>query len=266
MISAIIPTYRNPICLDICLDSALKGMSETTTEIICIVDGFVDESEEIISKYKGQVKFLKLDENCGMQRALNIGVMNASGDTIFIVNDDNVFPEQWDTLLHRQMQLDWVDIVTVNQIERTESIFGFHVADYGSPETFNYDAFVAGEKDFREDRFTTKGSIFPFAMSKRNYMMLGGFDEMYPSPFVCDWDFFLKCDLAGLESIRTYRLSMYHFGSVATKNSAEADKFAEGELQAAGTFQYKWGFDPLVNPDDYSRTPKGKTIKGISYD
>ena len=37
--------------------------------------------------------------------------------------------------------------------------------------------------------------IFPFAMYKKDYMIVGGFDTMYKSPFICDWDFFLKLDL-----------------------------------------------------------------------
>jgi glycosyltransferase involved in cell wall biosynthesis len=39
MVSLIIPSYRNPECLDICLQSALEGQS-VKNEIIVIVHGF----------------------------------------------------------------------------------------------------------------------------------------------------------------------------------------------------------------------------------
>ena len=58
MISVIVPTYRNPKCMDICLESALKGQSGDN-EIICIIDGFVDESKNVQEKYKNNTNFQK---------------------------------------------------------------------------------------------------------------------------------------------------------------------------------------------------------------
>ena len=49
-------------------------------------------------------------------------------------------------------------------------------------------------------------------------MIVGGFDVMYQSPFICDWDFFLKLDLNGIKFTRTHKANLYHFGSTATKN------------------------------------------------
>jgi len=49
MISLIIPTYRNPEFLDICLRSALEGQ-DNKNEIIVIVDGFVEESKHILNR------------------------------------------------------------------------------------------------------------------------------------------------------------------------------------------------------------------------
>ena len=113
MISVIIPSYRNQKCLDICLESALRGQDKDN-EIICILDGYPEESANVIEKYKNDVNFLPLPENKGMQYALNMGVYNASYDKVLIVNDDNVFPIDWDKILLE----DYNDnlILTPNQI------------------------------------------------------------------------------------------------------------------------------------------------------
>ena len=50
MISLIIPTYRNPKYLDICLRSAVGGRVNENNEIIVVVDGFVEESKEVLDK------------------------------------------------------------------------------------------------------------------------------------------------------------------------------------------------------------------------
>ena len=57
MISVIIPTYRNPEYLDICLQSAIE-QQDNKNEIIVAVDGYYDESKDILEKYKDNISVL----------------------------------------------------------------------------------------------------------------------------------------------------------------------------------------------------------------
>ena len=138
MISVIIPSYRNPKCLDICLESALRGQSNDN-QVICVLDGYAEESSEIVKKYKNDVNFLPLPENKGMQYALNIGVFNAENEKILIVNDDNVFPVDWDNILEADYNENIV--ITPNQIEKEKSIFKFVQYDFGTVEVFDLEKF-----------------------------------------------------------------------------------------------------------------------------
>ena len=243
MISIIIPTYRNPAYLDICLFSAID-QQHNKNEIIVAVDGFIEESQEVLDKYKKDIKVLDLGENQGMQMALNLAVMNATNEKIF---GEEI-------------------VVTLNQIEPTgPGIFNFPVKDFGrNPKTFKYKDFIKYEKSIREDTLTSGGGIFPFAMYKKYYMAVGGFDTMYQSPFICDWDFFLKLELIGLNFVRTKNAHLYHFGSTATKNGNEGDKFKATEGPAAQMFMYKWGMSPQIFEDN-SHMPRGSMIKGIKF-
>ena len=262
MISVIIPSYRNQKCLDICLESALRGQDKDN-EIICILDGYPEESANVIEKYKNDVNFLPLPVNKGMQYALNMGVYNASYDKVLIVNDDNVFPVDWDKILLEDYKENL--ILTPNQIEKTESLFDFETNDFGTPDNFDLENFFSEELDHRKSKLTDDGGIFPFLISKKKYMMVGGFDTLYPSPFICDWDFFLKCELAGMETKRSRKLCFYHFGSVATKNGKEGDKFKASEIEAYELYKYKWGMEMIMNEDN-SHSPKGEIVKGIKYE
>lgn len=262
MISLIIPTYRNPKYLDICLKSAIEGQNNTN-EIIVAVDGYVEESKDVIAKYKDKIQVLLLEENQGMQTALNLGVYNCKHDIIFIINDDNVLPTGWDTTILLDLKPN--EVLTLNQIEPTgPSIFNFPVKDFGSIDNFEYEKFLLFEKNIKEEKITPDGGIFPFAMWKNDYMIVGGFDTLYQSPFICDWDFFLKLDLNGKKFKRTHRSHLYHFGSTATKNGKEGDKFKASETPAAQTFMYKWGIPPQLFENN-SHRPKGKIIKGIKF-
>ena len=264
MISLIIPTYRNPDYLHLCLKSAIEQQKHEN-EIIVAVDGFIEESKDVLDDFIDHISILDLGQNQGMQQALNLGVMNANNEIIFIVNDDNVFCKDWDVAILNDLKEK--SVLTLNQIEPTgPSIFNFPEYDFGrTPKEFKYEEFIKYETSIKKDKLTVDGGIFPFAMYKKYYMAAGGFDVMYQSPFICDWDFFLKLDLMGLGFTRTHNAHLYHFGSSATKNGKEGIRFKESERPAAELFNYKWGHPPSLFQNN-SHSPKGKTIKGIKYE
>ena len=77
MISVVIPSYRSPKYLEWCLYSLIE-QQVNDNEIIVVIDGYVEESQTIIDKYKTKVSFLEFDENRGMTHAINFGVYNAT--------------------------------------------------------------------------------------------------------------------------------------------------------------------------------------------
>lgn len=263
MISLIIPTYRNPEYLDLCLSSAINGQSNRN-QIIVIVDGYVEESKHILDKYKDDINVLPLEENQGMQMALNLGVFNAVNERICIINDDNVLSKDWDKVILEDLKPD--SVLTINQIEPTgPGIFNFPVKNLGrTPEEFDYEEYIKFDAEISKGESTPDGGIFPFAMWKVDYMIVGGFDTLYQSPFICDWDFFLKLDLNGLTFTRTHKAHFYHFGSSATKNGKEGEAFKATEGPAAQTYIYKWGTHPSLYSNN-SHRPKGTKIKGIQF-
>ena len=262
-LSLIIPTYRNPQYLDLCLKSAIENQAYKN-EIIVAVDGYFEESAEILKKYAEDIVVLDLETNKGMQTALNIAVMNANCECVVIINDDNVLCRDWDTVILNQYQPGYV--FTINQIEPTgPGIFNFPVKDLGRhPGEFKYDEFLEYELAIRNGNMTLDGGIFPFVISKRDYMVVGGFDTIYQSPFICDWDFFLKLDLNNIQFYRINHIHFYHFGSAATKNGKESDMFKATEHPAAQTFYYKWGIAPQLFENN-SHRPRGYFIKGIQF-
>ena len=262
MISVIIPTYRNPKYLDLCLTSVLNGQ-KNKNQIIVVVDGFLEESEDILNKHKG-IDAIRFSENQGFQSALNIGTWAAEHDKVFIVNDDNVFPTDWDVRIEEQYRPN--QVMTVNQIEPTgPGMFNFPVVDCGqTADSFDMKKFQEVEARLSTDVVTTDGSIFPFLLSKHWYMAVGGFDTFYNSPNLCDWDFFAKLQLIPtVELVRIHHVHLYHFGSVATKKNSESASFRTREQFAMEQYFYKWGYPPYNGKDNY-KFPNGiKSIRGM---
>lgn len=240
MISVIIPTYREPEVLDLCLKSAIEGQTNKN-EIIVVVDGYYDENKEVLSKYYLDIKVLDLKQNVGLARATNLGVYNASNDLILIVNDDNVFPADWDTRLESQYQPGAV--YSPNQIEPIPSIFPqFIIKNFGrDPETFDLEGFRVFEVNTSKMVKDISGSTLPIFMSKKDYMRVGGWDESYPGGWVVDCEFFMKCNMNGIGSIRLYNIAFYHFVSVGTKSAERSQESYRLENECHFYFKYKWG-------------------------
>lgn len=260
MISVIIPTYKEPEHLDLCLQSAFEGQSEQN-EIIVVVDGFYELNKPVLDKYP-EAKILDLGTNQGLSVATNWGVYNATHDYILVVNDDNVFPRNWDKDLNPYLKKGRV--VSPNQIEPKPSMFRqFHIKDLGTtPEEFTLESFWNYEESLSILPEDNSGSTLPFAMYKYDYLAVGGWDIMYPSPHVVDWDFFLKCEYLGMEMLRVYK-HFYHFAGAATRKTPEQSAESTRKEQSAHQFfANKWdGYaehDPSTNSKLLNKFNHGK--------
>jgi glycosyltransferase involved in cell wall biosynthesis len=250
MISVIIPTYKSPAALDLCLRSAIKGQVNAN-EIIVVVDGFYDLNKEVLEKWKQYIEVLNLEENVGLCRGTNLGVSNASNRKILIVNDDNVFPQHWD--LHLENEWEEGCVISPNQIEPIPSMFKqIHIKDLGrDPATFDLEDFwrynyhaVSGDK--KEET----GSTLPILMDKYDYLRVGGWDENYDLGVVADWDFFMKCQMSGLRMVRNYNVHFYHFVSLSTNDTEEnKKKRQQAEINGHNYAKYKWGHYILHNTE-----------------
>lgn len=270
MISAIIPTYRNPKYLDICLKSAVENKQIDLTQIIVVLDGFIDESREVVEKYQDHIGLISLERNSGMANAINMAIWQSPNPTAFVVNDDNIFPKEWDARMAAFVEETLHGTVyTVNQIEPEPSIFNFPYVDCGkSAEEFDFEKFYATDELVSKGLTTDDGKIFPFLISKKHFMMVGGFDVFYQSPFFVDVDFWLKLQLAGLKFKRLHHLHLYHFGSRATKLGNESLMFKQSETVAAQQFAYKWHYIPDIIGNvklDNTKFPKEEMVYGIRF-
>jgi glycosyltransferase involved in cell wall biosynthesis len=249
MISVIIPTYKCPAALDLCLQSAIEGQ-QNKNQIIVVVDGFYDLNKEVLERWKDSIDILNLETNQGLCKGTNLGVYNAKYDKVLIVNDDNVFPRFWDTTLLD----DWQEgaVITPNQIEPFPSMFKqIHIKDMGrNPETFDLEAFWLYDYHYASgDKTEECGSTLPIFMSKLDYIRLGGWDESYELGMVADWDFFLKCQLSGLKMIRTWNCHFYHFVSLSTMTPEKQQQRYSSEMNGHMYAQYKWGTTIKHNHD-----------------
>lgn len=241
-ISVIIPTFKTPDALDLCLTSAIEGQ-QNENQILVVIDGYYDINEKVLEKHAKSIEILNLEQNVGTCRATNLGVFNARYELILIVNDDNVFPKNWDTMLLESHQPN--SVVSPNQIEPYPSMFPqFIIEDLGrDPKTFNLKKFNQFNTSVSNSKVDETGSTFPFLISKMDFLKIGGFAEDYPSPsgFVSDWEFFMKCQMNGLKMLRTHKCHFYHFVSLSAKTPEQIQIAKQYEINCHEYAKYKWG-------------------------
>jgi GT2 family glycosyltransferase len=248
MISVIIPTYKAPDALNICLESLIKGQVNKN-QLIVVVDGFYDINKEVLERWKDHIDVLNLEENVGLCRGTNLGVYNAKHELVLVINDDNVAPNKWDENLLKHYQPGMV--LTPNQIEPSYSVFQqFVIEDLGrDPKTFDLKNYWEFEEKISIDKLEESGGTLPFLMNKMDYLKVGGWDENYPLGLTADWEFFLKCQMVGLKMNRTYNCYFYHFGSFTTRFDPEKSRQRDMlQIQASEYFIYKWGTYIKHNP------------------
>lgn len=267
-LSVVIPTYRNPEYLDLCLRSATQNQSNPENEIIVVLDGYASESHVVLSKYSTfNLNVVEFEQNRGQQIAHNTGVTLTTNEHVLIVNDDNVFPPNWDTNLNAYLKFYPDAVWTPNQIEPAPSMFrSFITRDFGTtPSTFDYEAFCefAGRKVGTSIPIGEDGQTWPLLIRKRHYMMLGGIDVSFPSPAVADWDFFFRCELAGLHCRRASGVAFYHFAGSATKSTPERALFhANKERESFEYFAWKWGDYPKLDQNN-GKVPATSKFRGL---
>ncbi len=100
-VSVIIPVYNVEKYLDECLKSVIS-QSLKNIEIICVNDGSTDGSLNILREYELNDPRIKIisGPNGGYGHALNVGIENATGDYIGIVESDDYIDEKMYEILY----------------------------------------------------------------------------------------------------------------------------------------------------------------------
>lgn len=126
-VSILVPTYNVEKYLVECMESIVNQTLQDI-EIICVDDGSTDNSGKILDEYASKDKRIKVihKENGGYGKAMNVGLDNATGEYIGIVEpDDYVALDMYETLYN---------VAKENDLEMVKSDFYRYST---TPETKN---------------------------------------------------------------------------------------------------------------------------------
>lgn len=90
-LSVIILSYKMDGLVKHCLKSIYSHKHQCTYEVIVVDNGSADRVEEIVTEQFPQARFIQTGANVGHAKGNNIGIREASGRYVMILNPDTVF-------------------------------------------------------------------------------------------------------------------------------------------------------------------------------
>lgn len=93
-ISIIIVNYKTPQLLVECVRSIVDTTKELSYEIVIVDNNSEDESEILIATNFPNVKWINSGYNAGFARANNLGIRNAIGNYVLLLNSDTIVNEK----------------------------------------------------------------------------------------------------------------------------------------------------------------------------
>lgn len=119
-ISIIIPCYNVSSYISDCLDSIVKQNNIKPKQVICIDDGSIDDTAEIIKTYEKNYDYIEYvyQENAGVSAARNSGVKLSNSTFLFFVDPDDVINRDSLSLFYNIIsQNDDLDFLYYNKTE-----------------------------------------------------------------------------------------------------------------------------------------------------
>lgn len=172
----------------------------------------VDDCSPIQVEFEG-VKTVKRTENGGFPKCSNTGFKAAKGDVLILSNNDVEYAPGWLEAILKPLEQ------------------GF---DISSLRMSDSDGFETKDMITEGDRF---GSLW--AMKRKVYETIGGFDETFDKGTFEDLDFQMRAEAAGFKVGKNHAVVVKHKGrATMDKLYPDGQDFKEGQEH----FSNKWGF------------------------
>jgi hypothetical protein len=176
LISVIIPCYNDAKYIE---QSVLSALNQTyqNKEIIVVDDGSNAETKEILRKIEPLITKLIIQENQGQSVARNIGIREAKGDYILVLDSDDYFET---TFCEKA-----VAILANNKDTKIVTCQANLLFEDGSTTIFTPNGGAIADFLYSNNALGT--SLF----RKKDWKFCGGYDQSMKQGFE-DWEFFIR--------------------------------------------------------------------------
>jgi hypothetical protein len=233
LISIIIPCFNDWQYIEQAVDSALK-QTYSNIEVIIVDDGSNAKTKAVLKRFKAKIIKLITQENKGQSTARNVGIREAKGDYILVLDSDDFFEPSFCskalTIFVNDPNIKLVSCYA-NLIFENKTISVFK-PEGGNIENFLFHNAALGTSMFK----------------KSDWLYCGGYDEDMTNGME-DWEFFIRLLKDGgtteiiQEPLYNYRKRNDSTTTIANKKKYELFKYIYLKHQDL----YKNNFDLFIS-------------------
>lgn len=210
LISIIIPCYNDGQYIEQSVNSALN-QTYLNKEVIVVDDGSNDDTKAVLKKLELKITKLITQENQGQSTARNVGINDANGEYILILDSDDYYePTFCEKAIAVFLNKKETKIVTcqVNLLFENGSKV-IHTPEGGSISNFIFTNAALGTSMFK----------------KVDWKISGGYDKSMRNGFE-DWEFFIRLlKRGGVAEVIQEPLYNYRKGKDSTTSKANKIKY-----------------------------------------
>lgn len=255
LISIVIACYNDANYIEQSVYSALN-QTYLFKEIIIVDDGSNAETKEVLKKLEPQVTKLITQENKGQSTARNVGIREAVGEYILILDSDDYFEPSFCKKAITHFNADkTIKIVTCqSNLLYDDGHKGIYIPRGGDISDFLFANSALGTSMFK----------------KEDWQNCGGYDEDMRNGFE-DWEFFIRLLKNGgnteviQEPLYTYRKRNNSTTSIANSKKHELLRYVfnkNKDLYIENFEQYTDYFLRLIHKEEFDKLEK---INSIDY-
>jgi GT2 family glycosyltransferase len=254
MISIIIPNYNGLENLRKNLPKvfeALKNFSEDG-ELLIVDDASVDSSVEYLKVFcearNQNCRLIVNEKNLGFGESCNLGVQNAKGEIVVLLNSD-VWPEK-DFLKYLIPHFDDKQVFAVGCLEKTLDLAGQIADERGAGILYFKNGIYQHMKGDIESEKTDWVCGGSGAFRKELFLKFKGFDKLFYPFYWEDIDLSYRAKKAGYELIFEKKSVVYHqhlVGSIAKEYSEAAIEKISFNNQLKFTRKHIRSIDQIFN-------------------
>mgnify|MGYP000536639253 CR=1 FL=1 len=226
-VSFVIPVYGQLRLTEKCVESLKRTAEGVDYELIIVDDASDEETKTGLERLRqGAVKLLRNPKNSGFARSCNLGAAAASGELLFLLNNDLELTQGWlEPMLRafrRIKRLGIIGNVQLNAATREIDHAGFYVDWTGElkhKRSENRSAF--GAPTYSRFSFVTGACC---AIRRNLFLSAGGFDETFENGCE-DIDICFRLRQLGYEHFVANRsVVLHHVSATREKGSLREEK------------------------------------------
>lgn len=236
-LSIIVLNYNVRYFLELCLKSVADAISKIDAEIIVVDNCSADDSCSMVKTLFPEIKLIENKTNFGFSKGNNIGVAEAKGEYICILNPDTVVAEDtFVKVLKFAEQQDKLGIIGCKLIDGSGNFLPESKRNVPTPEVAlkkvfgNTSTYYANHLE-ENSSGETDVLVGAFMVMKRNvYHAVNGFDEDY-FMYGEDVDLSYKILKKGFKNYYFGDTTVIHFKGESTFRDREYAKRFNGSMQ-----------------------------------